>query len=119
MVPKCLERKGPAEAGPSVRGYSLRKVFGVFRSGATPGAGLGSTKKRPRRATGLKADHGARGLNGPHPFMFREPARPNWGGGRSLLGYNSLGHKARPPVLHHGLPKFRLTDHNTSAGLSA
>jgi hypothetical protein len=34
----------------------------------------------------------------------RGSARPNWGGGRSLLAYNSLGHDARPGRLARCAP---------------
>jgi hypothetical protein len=50
QTPKeCLERKGPADAGPSVPRVTFRNgFFGVFRSGTIPGAGIDSTKEKPR-----------------------------------------------------------------------
>jgi hypothetical protein len=51
--------------------WTLRNDFGVFRSGTIPGRGDWFRKEKPRRATELKANRGARGFNNrPHPFMF-------------------------------------------------
>jgi len=46
------DKKGPAEAGLSVLGVTLRNDFGVSRSGTIAGAGIGSTKKSPARRRG-------------------------------------------------------------------
>jgi hypothetical protein len=48
--------------------FCARALAAAF--GRSCWAGIGSTKKKPRRATGLKASRGARGFNRPHPFMF-------------------------------------------------
>src|SRR5262249_28446004 len=70
-------------------------------------------KKKPRRMTGLKTScmglHKGHSIQAP-PVHIRGPTRPNWGGGRSLFGYNFLGHDARSPArCAKPRPALRLT----------
>ena len=81
-----------------------------FRSKAIRDAGIGSTKKSPAEAGPKVAginEHGARHATSPTPVHLRGPTRPNWGGGKPFLGYNSLGHDALDPPSHARCAKPR------------
>jgi hypothetical protein len=67
------EKKSPAEAGP--KAFAEGGSFD-FRNGTIPSAGIGSTKEKPRRATGLKKGVGPDMQQAP-PLHVREPTRPN------------------------------------------
>src|SRR5215475_1644350 len=92
------QRKAPPKrAGPyttRTRG-SVSSAARQFRA-----RGLVPKKKSPPN-DGAKDDDGATGtlIQAP-PFHVRRPTRPNWGGGKPLLGYNSLGYDALDPPSH-------------------
>src|SRR5262249_23087363 len=70
----------------------------ILKAPARPGLSLSlrvveklKTKKRPRRATGLEVDRGARGFNGPYPFMFAGQHVRLGAAADRFLRYSSLG----------------------------
>ena len=94
---KLSNKKGPAEAGPSIRGNIAEEVLWGLPQRTTPRAGIGSTKEKPRRVTGLRVMVGPVGL-ATNPTRSRSRANASELGRRQAV--LAIGHNAEFNVRH-------------------
>jgi len=97
VTPETLTRKAPLKRGQAYEGTLRKRFFGVFRSGTTPRAGIGSTKEKPRRVTGLRVMVGPVGL-ATNPTRSRSRANASELGRRQAV--LAIGHNAEFNVRH-------------------